>query len=55
MHPGAGHTGHGFKSIFAQVGWVVGDPALHIQARIGTSVEKSFHKSIDKTFWRLPF
>ncbi len=46
----ASRAGHGFKRVLTPVVRVVGNPALHVQAGIGASVEKCCHKPIDAAF-----
>ena len=43
MHPSAGGARYGFERIFVALGWIVGNPALHVPASVGATVEEGFH------------
>jgi Phasin protein len=44
VYPRACRTGHGLISFSFPLTWIVGDPALHAQARCGTSIDKRTHR-----------
>ena len=43
MYPRASRAGNGFIRLSFALGWIVRDPALHIEARCRAAINKSSH------------